>query len=120
NGGENASIGCAPAKVAAECLFDIFYGWARFLPKKRFSSHNHSIRAIATLSGLFCNESSLNGIGFLWRSETLRRSDCVAFSLFDGRDAGARRFPIDQHSACSALTETAAEFRSVQSHRVSK
>src|SRR5262249_41656392 len=43
--GENASVGCAPAEIASERLFDIFGCGMRFLSKKRFRSHNHSIRA---------------------------------------------------------------------------
>src|SRR5207244_3150053 len=103
-----------------ESLLDLLGRWPRCLREQRFRRHDHAVRAVAALGRLLGHERRLHRVRLLGCAEPLERRDRAAGSLFDGRDAGARRFTVDQHSAGAALTEPTTELRTVQSERIAQ
>ena len=110
----------APAEIAGESLFDLFQRRVRRLAENGARGHDHAVRAIAALSGLFGDEGGLQGARSFRRSQTFERGDGAARHLFDGRGARAHGLAIDQHRAGAALAEPATELCAVQCERITK
>src|SRR6266850_947568 len=118
--GENSCVCRASAQISSQRLLYLFKRGVRRLAEQRLGSHDHSIRAVSTLRGLFRNECGLHRIRLLWRAESFDRRNCVSFRLLYWSDARTSCFAVNQYRACPALTKAAAEFRPMQPKRVPK
>src|SRR5580700_8069351 len=84
------------------------------------AGHDHAVRAIAALGGLFGDEGRLDLVRIFGRAEAFLRRHRAAADLRHRHLAGSDRLALDHHRACAALPEAAAEFRSLQPERVAQ
>src|ERR1041385_1455795 len=90
------------------------------LTKQRLALHDHSVGAVAALSGLFLDKGRLHRIWLFWSPQSFDGRDGTSLGLSNRNAAGAGHLAVDQDRARSALSQAAAEFRSMQSDRISK
>lgn len=89
--------------MTLETGFDFRGARFGFRLQQAYGAHNHASRAIATLQGVFDNEGFLYWVQLAVGLQAFNGGDLFAFSLFDGDEAGADGFAIQQHCACAAL-----------------
>ena len=103
-----------PAKIAGKAGFHLFQGrvWGRL--KQPRGGHDHAVGAIATLGCLFGDEGGLDRGRFFRRAEALDGDHGAACRAFYRSATRERRFAIDQNGAGAALSQPAAELRTLQ------
>src|SRR6187431_2612146 len=105
----NSIMRPAPAKVAVESRTNIGLSWFRIAVEQRLRDHDHAGDAIAALSGLLIDEGLLKSIRLVAFLQPGQSRDRSAYGCLSGGLAGTNRFPIDEHCACTALRQAAAE-----------
>lgn len=110
----------AATEIAGQTLLHLVHAGEGVLGEQGLRCHDHAVRAVAALRGLFGDERSLHRIGFFGRAEAFEGGDALAFDRVDRRGAGAHGLAVEDDSAGSALGEAAAELRSVEPKGVSQ
>src|SRR4051794_23829119 len=93
----------AAAEVAGQPLLYLFEVRLGRPIEKRLRRHDHAVGAIAALGGLFRDESGLQRVGFLRRSESFESGDRTARDLSHGSDTGANGLSFEEYRAGAAL-----------------
>ncbi len=113
-------VSAAPAEIAREPLLHLVECRPRRLVEQRLRRHDHAISAIAALRGLLGDEGGLHNVRLFGRAKPFESRDSAARHLPHGKNARALGFPIDQHRARAALSESATEFRPMQAERIAQ
>src|ERR1700682_2357877 len=100
--------------MSLERLLDVGLARFRVATEQRLRGHDHSVAAIAALTGLFANERALQHTRLSRRAQPLDRRDPALAGAADGIHARALFDPVDEHTAGAALRLAAAEFGAVQ------
>jgi len=103
-------VSAAAADISAHEVVDVGVGGLWFFRKQRNRGHDLPGLAIAALRNVFLDPGPLHGMVAVG-GQAFNRGDSLAADAGDGRNAGARRFAVDVHSAGSAQRHTASEFR---------
>src|SRR5579864_1518121 len=120
HGSENASVRAAAAEISAEGLPGLFECEIGSLAKQRVCRHDHAVRAVAALRGLFGNECGLYAVRLVWSPKTFKGRYCVPCYLFDWRHTRADRLVIYQYCTSATLCQTAAEFGRTESKNIAQ
>src|SRR5262245_21699809 len=93
---------------------NLFVGGLRVLIEKRLGGENHAVQTVAALRGLLLDERFLNRMWLFRTAEPFERDNLGAVHGADRRAAAAHGAAVHDRSTRTALSETAAEFRSFQ------
>jgi len=110
----DARLGAATTQVIVHSNDDLLAGGMRIATKKIKSRQNHTRGAEPTLHRIVSDESRLNRMEYVVRSETLDGDDIFAFNRLDICRARPHRKVIYQHGACAALENPATVLRAGQ------
>src|ERR1051326_1440798 len=97
-----------------ERLKDLILRGIRVLVDERFPIEHGTTEAITAVHRLFSDESLLDRVRIVHRTETVDGDHLMTRSIGDRSDAGADRLAVQKNCASPALTQTATELRSVQ------
>jgi hypothetical protein len=110
----------ASAKIAGECLSDLFVAWISRLEEERSGLHDHAVDAITTLHRLFVDERLLHGMRLLGGAEPFQRDHIAAANRRQRSNAGPHRVTVDVDRAGAALAETTSKSRTMQAKVVTQ
>src|SRR5215470_14005552 len=111
---QNPRVRAAAAEVSGQRLLDLVVRRSGVGVEQRFGGHDHAVDAIAALKRLFIDESFLQRMKLLCRSESFQsRHRAIANGLNFGH-AGTDGFTVHDDRTSAALSEAATEFRPVQ------
>lgn len=106
---------CAtPAQVVPQSLQHLRLRRARIVHQQSLRRHDHAVKAIAALRGLLLDEGVLHRVGMIARSEAFERQNASVHASAYRDHAGAGSYTVDDHGACAAFAESAAELWAVQ------
>ena len=88
--------------------------------QERFRRQYPAVQTIPALKSLLFDESFLDGMGILWRAQSVEGDDLFSGCERDRQATRTHRTFIQQHRACAALSQAATESGIVQSEVVSK
>jgi hypothetical protein len=104
----------ATAQIVSQCLENLVFAWLRISIEQSLGRHDHSVEAIAALRSLFIDESLLHEIRMIERAQAFQRDNVPLHTTSNRNDAGACGDAVYQHRACTALSEAASKFWTVE------
>ncbi len=110
----------ASAKIAGECLSNLFVAWISRLAQKRGRLHDHAVDAITALHRLLVDKRLLHGMGPLGSSEPFQSNHLSVAHRRHGSNARADRVTADVDRAGAALAKTTSKSRAVQAQIVTQ
>jgi len=108
----------ATAQNTRHSFLDFLFRRLRVFIQKSLGGHDDAIQAKPALRGLLFYERSLDGVRLVDGAQTFKCDDLDSLHRFYRRDAGANRLTLHKHSARSALSQPATEFRAAQAEVV--
>src|SRR5437764_8155421 len=113
DGADDAQVRAAATKVLGERSADLLLGRIACGLQERGGLHDHAVDAIAALHRLLVDERLLQRVRLRRRSETFERHEFLPRGGRHRHGAGTHGLAVEVHRARAALTQPAAEARSM-------